>query len=256
MTLVEVDNVSKDYLLDQQRVQALHRVSLVIPEGVFLAIAGPSGSGKSTLLNLIGCIDTPSTGRIILAGEDLAGRTADQLADLRSQSIGFIFQTFNLLPVLTAYENVEYPLLKRKDVSIKERSHRVSHYLEMVGLEQYAHHRPNELSGGQRQRVAIARALVTHPKMVLADEPTANLDRVTGKEIIRLMRDINRNAGTTFILSTHDKRVMRESDRLVRIDYGRISRLGIRSEAGWKFAMARRNTNKDNEENLGEGEAQ
>lgn len=240
MSLVQVDKVSKDYRLGKQSVRALHEVSLSIPAGVFIAIAGPSGSGKSTLLNLIGCVDTPTSGRIVLAGEDLAGRTPDQLADLRARSIGFIFQTFNLLPVLTAEENVEYPLLQRKDITGQEKSRRVAHYLDVVGLTKYGHHRPGELSGGQRQRVAIARALVTQPKMVLADEPTANLDRKTGNEIIFLMREINRQAGTTFILSTHDKRVMREADRLVRIDYGRISRLGIRTEAGWKFVAPRR----------------
>jgi len=243
VSLVQVDNVTKDYLLGKQLVRALSEVTLNIPEGIVIAIAGPSGSGKSTLLNLIGCIDTPTSGSITLAGEDLAGRTPDQLADLRAHSIGFIFQTFNLLPVLTARENVEYPLLSRKDIPPKERERRVSHFLKVVGLKSYAHHRPNELSGGQRQRVAIARALVTHPKMVLADEPTANLDRKTGSEIIDLMRKINGNAGTTFIISTHDKRVMREADRLVRIDYGRISRLGIRSEDGWKFAMPRKDNN-------------
>ncbi|HVK53727.1 MAG TPA: ABC transporter ATP-binding protein [Burkholderiales bacterium] len=248
MSLVQVDNVTKDYLLDKQMVRALSEVTLNIPEGVVMAIAGPSGSGKSTLLNLIGCIDTPSTGRIILAGEDLAGRTPDQLADLRARSIGFIFQTFNLLPVLTAYENVEYPLLQRKDVSPQQRARRVARYLKVVGLENYVHHRPNELSGGQRQRVAIARALVTKPRMVLADEPTANLDRKTGTEILDLMREINKKAGTTFIISTHDKRVMREADRLVRIDYGRVSRFGIRGPEGWKFATPRRDSVPTNSE--------
>ncbi len=241
VSLVQVDKVSKDYFLGKQSIRALHEVTLSIPEGVFIAIAGPSGSGKSTLLHLIGCIDTPTSGNIILAGEDLAGRTPNQLADLRARSIGFIFQTFNLLPVLSAEENVEYPLLQRKDISAEEKRRRVAHYLDVVGLTRYGHHRPNELSGGQRQRVAIARALVTQPKIVLADEPTANLDRKTGSEIIALMRSINQEVGTTFILSTHDKRVMREADRLVRIDYGRISRLGIRSTAGWTFAVSRRN---------------
>lgn len=241
VSLVQVDKVSKDYLLGKQTVRALHEVTLSIPEGVFIAIAGPSGSGKSTLLHLIGCIDTPTSGQITLAGENLAGRTPNQLADLRARSIGFIFQTFNLLPVLSAEENVEYPLLQRRDISADEKRRRVAHYLDVVGLKRFGHHRPNELSGGQRQRVAIARALVTQPRIVLADEPTANLDRKTGSEIITLLRSINQEVGTTFILSTHDTRVMREADRLVRIDYGRISRLGIRSAAGWKFAGSRHN---------------
>ena len=237
MNLIQVNRVTKDYRLGKQTVRALHDVSLTIPEKVFLAIAGPSGSGKSTLLNLIGCIDTPSSGNIVLDGEDLAGRNPDQLADLRSRTIGFIFQTFNLLPVLTAEENVEYPLLHRYDISAEERRLRVSHYLDIVGLAQFTHHRPNELSGGQRQRVAIARALATHPRMVLADEPTANLDRKTGYQILALMQEINRQHGTTFIFSTHDNKVIRMANRLIRIDDGRISRLGVRSETGWKFAL-------------------
>ena len=149
---------------------------------MFLAIAGPSGSGKTTLLNLIGCIDTPTRGKIYIDDRDVSGKTPNELADLRARTIGFIFQTFNLLPVLTAAENVEYPLLQRPDID-KERPQSAStHFLDIVGLTPYAHHRPNQLSGGQRQRVAIARALAIRPSIVLADEPTANLDRATGKE--------------------------------------------------------------------------
>lgn len=235
MNVVRVEHVSKTYRLGEQTVRALDDVTLSIEEGVFLAIAGPSGSGKSTLLNLIGCIDTPDAGRIEIDGKDVSGRTPDQLADLRARTIGFIFQTFNLMPVLSARENVEYPLLQLRDVSRSERQTRVARFLDMVGLSRYASHRPNQLSGGQRQRVAIARALVTQPRIVLADEPTANLDHKTGAGILALMTDINRALGTTFIFSTHDKKVMTKADRLVRIEDGSVYQLGLRSERGWVF---------------------
>jgi putative ABC transport system ATP-binding protein len=187
-----------------------------------MALAGPSGSGKSTLLNLIGCIDTPTSGSILIEGQDISGKTADELADLRLNTLGFVFQTFNLLPVLSAWENVEYPLLQQRDVSKKARQERVRHYLNVVGLEPYAHHRPNELSGGQRQRVAIARALATRPSIVLADEPTANLDHKTGEGILRLMKNLNQTEGTTFIFSTHDARVMEMADRVIELADGQI----------------------------------
>lgn len=240
MSVVRIENVCKDYLLGDQKVQALKNISLSFDPGVFLAIAGPSGSGKTTLLNLIGCIDTPSSGRIFINDQDISGRTADQLADLRNRTIGFVFQTFNLLPVLSASENVEYPLLQRADVSREERRKRVAYFLDIVGLSRFADHRPNQLSGGQRQRVAIARALVIRPSIVLADEPTANLDHKTGEEILALMKKINRSFKTTFIFSTHDKRVIAKADRLVRIEDGEISALGVRSEDKWSLARQRR----------------
>ena len=227
--VVRVDRVSKDYLLGKQRVRALEGVSLIVAEGRFLAIAGPSGSGKSTLLNLIGCIDSPTEGSIFIAGEEVSQRTPDQLADLRARTLGFIFQSFNLLPVLSTWENVEYPLLYRKEIPRKERHERVAHYLNVVGLSKFARHRPNELSGGQRQRVAIARALAGSPRIVLADEPTANLDSKTGEGVLRLMKQINEIEGTTFIFSTHDARVMALADRVVRISDGRL--VGVQSEA-------------------------
>jgi putative ABC transport system ATP-binding protein len=235
MAIVKVEHVSKRYRLGEQEVVALHDISLAVDAGAFLAIAGPSGSGKSTLLNIIGCIDTPSEGRVLIDGNDVSGRTPDELADLRARTIGFIFQTFNLLPVLSAEENVEYPLLQLRELSRAERRERVQQYLAKVGLGKYARHRPNQLSGGQRQRVAIARALATHSRLVLADEPTANLDHHTGEDILRLMNDLNRESGTTFIFSTHDRRVMRMADRLVRIEDGRIVGLGLRSERRWVF---------------------
>jgi len=233
MSLVCVENVSKEYLLGDQRVTALQNVTMNIEEGVFLAIAGPSGSGKSTLLNLIGCIDTPTTGRISIDGQDVSGKTPDQLADLRARTVGFVFQTFNLLPVLSAAENVEYPLLQLPELTKEERRERVAKFLKMVQLSKYAHHRPNQLSGGQRQRVAIARALATQPKIVLADEPTANLDHKTGEGILQLMKEINTSLGTTFIFSTHDKKVMSKADRLVRIEDGQIRMLGVRAGRRW-----------------------
>ena len=233
MSVVRIEDVCKDYQLGEQTVRALHHISMDIEDGVFLAIAGPSGSGKSTLLNLIGCIDTPTSGRIDIAGEDVAGKSADQLADLRARTLSFIFQTFNLLPVLSAQENVEYPLLQRREIGKAERQRRVRKYLEVVGLAQYARHRPNQLSGGQRQRVAIARALAGEPRIVLADEPTANLDHQTGKEILALMKDINRRYKTTFVFSTHDRRVMAMADRLVKIEDGRIVLLGVRAARRW-----------------------
>ena len=233
MSLVQVDKVTKEYMLGQQRVVALHEVSMSVDAGVFLAIAGPSGSGKSTLLNLIGCIDTPSSGRILIDGQDMSGKTPDQLAQLRARTIGFVFQTFNLLPVLSAQENVEYPLMQLRELSRGERRERVARFLDVVQLSKYARHRPNELSGGQRQRVAIARALVTHPKIVLADEPTANLDHKTGEGILELMKGINSELGTTFIFSTHDKKVMAKADRLVNVEDGRVRMFGIRSGDRW-----------------------
>jgi putative ABC transport system ATP-binding protein len=239
--LVRVENVSKQYRLDDQLVPALNSVSINIEQGVFMAIAGPSGSGKSTLLNLIGCIDTPTTGRILIGDQDVSGKSPDQLAALRARTIGFIFQTFNLLPVLSAEENVEYPLLQFSELSAAERRGRVQRQLEVVGLRDFARHRPNQLSGGQRQRVAIARALVVHPRIVLADEPTANLDHKTGGRILRLMRRINRRTGTTFVFSTHDQRVIDMAIRRVDLEDGEIVRLGVRTGKEWFYAMEREN---------------
>lgn len=223
MSIVRLEHVYKEYTLGEQQVQALKDISLSIEDGTFAAIAGPSGSGKSTLLNLIGCIDTPSSGKVFINDQDVSGQTPDELSDLRARTIGFIFQTFNLFPVFSAEENVEYPLLQFKDLRAAERRTRISKYLAIVGLSAFAHHRPNQLSGGQRQRVAIARALATQPKIILADEPTANLDHKTGEGILQLMKEINGNFKTTFIFSTHDLRVMEMADRLIHIDDGQIT---------------------------------
>ena len=195
-------------------------MSLAVEPGEFMAIAGPSGSGKSTLLNLIGCLDHPSSGRVLVADKDVASLDDDALSDLRARSIGFIFQTFNLIPVLSALENVEFPLLFGG--ATRDARARASQALAEVGLGDFARHRPDELSGGERQRVAIARALVTRPLLVLADEPTANLDSATGEAIIALMLDLNRKANTTFIFSTHDPRVMGRAERVVRLADGQV----------------------------------
>lgn len=239
-SVVRIERVFKEYLLGEQIVQALNDITLAIEPGVFLAISGPSGSGKTTMLNLIGCIDRPTSGNIYINEENVSQKSANELADLRSRSIGFIFQTFNLLPVLTAAENVEYPLLRRKDVSAADRKRRVDYFLDIVGLTKYANNRPNQLSGGQRQRVAIARALAVKPAIVLADEPTANLDKTTGLEILKLMKLINEHLGTTFIFSTHDQKVIDHADRLVKVEDGTIKAFGVRGpKRNWNIARVR-----------------
>ena len=220
MGSVSVRNVSKDYVLGRTIVRALHDVSLEVERSEFISIAGPSGSGKSTLLNLVSAIDSPTTGEVFIDGVALKSLDDNGLSDLRANKIGFIFQTFNLIPVLSAYENVEFPLLFKRHGSVSKT--RVKEVLARVGLADFMHHRPDELSGGQRQRVAVARALVTDPLIVLADEPTANLDSETGQAVIDLMLEINRSAGTTFIFSTHDPSVMSHARRVVRLVDGRI----------------------------------
>jgi putative ABC transport system ATP-binding protein len=222
MAIVSVRNVSKDYMLGKTVVPALRDVSLEVGEGEFLSVAGPSGSGKTTLLNLVGCVDTPTSGTVIVAGSDTGTLSERALTDLRLRTIGFIFQSFNLVSVLSVFQNVEFPLLLQGALSKPERRRRVHELMEAVGLSAHERHRPSELSGGQRQRVAIARALVTRPKLVLADEPTANLDSATGANIIDLMRDMNRRDGTTFVFSTHDPKVMAHANAIVRIADGRI----------------------------------
>jgi putative ABC transport system ATP-binding protein len=225
MPVVDCQGLVRDYALGKTIVHALRNVSLSVDEGDFLAIVGSSGSGKTTLLNMIGCIDTPDGGTVSIDGQPTGGLSSDDLADVRSQKIGFIFQTFNLIPVLSAVENVEYPLLRHR-LSSKERRDRALHALEMVELGHVGKNKPNELSGGQRQRVAIARALAVNPRIVLADEPTANLDHKTGLNILHLMKRINKQAGTTFIFSTHDPKVMELAERLVELEDGEITTVG------------------------------
>jgi putative ABC transport system ATP-binding protein len=218
-----VENVTKEYRSDHTAVQALRGVSLEIGAGEFLAIAGPSGSGKTTLLNLIGCLDLPSSGEIYLDGEAVSSKSRQELAGLRRHKLGFVFQTFNLIPVLSAYENVSFALALL-GVEGRELRERTRGALEEVGLGGLEKRKPGELSGGQQQRVAIARALVKGPQLVLADEPTANLDSDSGREILELMAGLNRSHGTTFVFSTHDAMVMDFARRLVRLHDGRISR--------------------------------
>ena len=222
MTVVTTQNVSKIFSLGKTKVRALNNITIEVFEGEFLAIAGPSGSGKTTLLNLIGCIDQPTEGIIKIDDEVVTGLSSNRLADIRLSKLSFIFQTFNLIPVLSAYENVEYPLLKKIKNS-KERSELVQDSLNSVGLENYMKHRPDEISGGQRQRVAIARALVTRPRIILADEPTANLDQKTGEDVLNIMRRINEDSHTLFIFSTHDPKVMQMASRIIRITDGEIA---------------------------------
>ncbi|TNF37324.1 MAG: ABC transporter ATP-binding protein [Deltaproteobacteria bacterium] len=221
--IVALNKVVKDYPLGKLTVQALRGVDLTIAPGEFTVIAGPSGSGKTTLLNMIGCVDVPTTGSVTIAGRE-TGKLKDRArAKLRLEKLGFIFQTFNLIPVLSAAQNVEFPLLLHGRLGTRERQRRVAELLEAVGLAEQARQRPNELSGGQRQRVAIARALVTEPAIVLADEPTANLDSVTGLAIIDLMKEMNARRNTTFIFSTHDEHVMAHARRMVHIADGKLA---------------------------------
>ncbi len=220
--IVSIENVIKEYTLGKVVVPALRGVSLEVHPGEFISIAGPSGSGKTTLLNLIGCVDTATSGVVRVAGKDTKNLSDWKLTDLRLHTIGFIFQSFNLVSVLSVFQNVEFPLLLQRKLNKKERRDRVNRLLAQVGLESHAKHRPNELSGGQRQRVAVARALVTQPQIVLADEPTANLDSVTGQNIIDLMKEMNRKDGTTFIFSTHDSKVMSHANAIIRIKDGKV----------------------------------
>jgi putative ABC transport system ATP-binding protein len=219
--LVSIEDVTRKFPLDHSAVTALDRVSLRAEAGEFLAIAGPSGSGKSTLLNLIGCIDKPTSGRVFIEGIDTSSLNPSGTTALRREKIGFVFQTFNLIPVFTARENVEYPLLVQ-GVKSTERRKRVSDALESVGLSDRANHRPDLLSGGERQRVAVARAIVHRPALVLADEPTANLDTHNATQLIDLMRDLNRRLGLTFIFSTHDQRLLEHTARIVRLTDGQV----------------------------------
>jgi putative ABC transport system ATP-binding protein len=223
VAIVEIRNLVKDYPLGQTTVHALRGVSLSIEAGEFLSVIGPSGSGKTTLLNVVGCIDRATDGHVFVAGQDVTGLSDRGLTELRLHRIGFIFQTFNLIPVLDVVENVEFPLLLMKDMSRSEVRSRALELLDAVGLSGHLKHRPAELSGGQRQRVAIARALVTRPSIVLADEPTANLDSTTGEQILDLMRDLNRNQSTTFIFSTHDAQVLSYARRVVHMRDGLLA---------------------------------
>ncbi len=219
--IVSVRQLCRRYPLDHSFVSALEDVSFDIPVGEFLAVAGPSGSGKSTLLNLIGCIDTPTSGRIQIEDQETTRLDAKQLSALRRRKIGFVFQTFNLIPVFTAFENVEYPLLLQ-GLQMAERLRRVREALDAVGLSERMHQRPDLLSGGERQRVAVARAVVHRPALVLADEATANLDTRNATQLIDLMRRLNRDLRVTFLFSTHDQRLLDRADRVLWLCDGKL----------------------------------
>jgi putative ABC transport system ATP-binding protein len=229
MQVVALKDVARTYRLDAVDVPALSGIDLEIHSNRFTVISGPSGSGKTTLLNLIGCIDRPDRGTVTVAGQAVDQLSDNALSDFRARHLGFVFQNFNLLPVLTAYENVEYPLLLAHTPPARRRE-RVELLLESVGLKDFARHRPSQLSGGQRQRVAIARALAIEPQLVLADEPTANLDSHTGTAIIALMRQMQREHQVTFVFSSHDPKVLAEADDAVHIQDGRIVGVERRTE--------------------------
>ncbi len=223
--IVSVEAVTRRFPLNHDQthnlVSALNDANLHVTAGEFLAIAGPSGSGKTTLLNLIGCIDEPTSGRVLIDGVDTSKLSQGRMTTLRREKIGFVFQTFNLIPVFTALENVEYPLLVQ-GVGTRERGKRAAAALESVGLASRAGQRPDLLSGGERQRVAVARAIVHCPALVLADEPTANLDTHNATQLIALMRDLNHSLGLTFIFSTHDQRLLEHTPRIVRLCDGQV----------------------------------
>lgn len=221
--LIVLKDLVKEYHLGKTVVPALQGVNLEVFRGEFTVVMGPSGSGKSTLLNIVGCLDSPTSGRVVFAGQEVGDRDFDKLAELRNRKIGIIFQSFNLIPVLNVIENVEFPCLMRKDREpLSALRARVVKLCEDVGLGPFLKHKPDELSGGQRQRVAIARALITQPELVLADEPTANLDSKTSEQIISLMQRLNEQMQVTFIFSTHDPRVMQHAKRVVYIADGKI----------------------------------
>jgi putative ABC transport system ATP-binding protein len=222
MSLITANHLVKTYRSEAIEVKALQGVSFDIEAGSFLAFVGPSGSGKTTLLNLIGCLDKPTHGDLQVAGMDVFKLGRRQAAEFRGQNIGFIFQSFNLLAVLTAFENVEYPLVMVQELRPAERHDRVLKALKAVGMLEQKNQMPDQLSGGQKQRVAIARALVTQPKLVLADEPTANLDHETAYMILRLMKQMRDNFGITFIFSTHDTRIIGEAELIYTLEDGRL----------------------------------
>jgi len=234
MEVVKIENVARVYQIGKIETQALRGVNLSIENGEFTALVGPSGSGKTTLLQMIGCLDQPTSGRVIINGKDVTTLNRNQRADMRRGTIGFIFQFFALIPTLTAYENVEMPLLLNGHSS-KERRERVMELLQAVDLTDRANNRPDQLSGGQQQRVAVARALSIKPSMILADEPTANLDTENGKQVMDIMQKLNRETGVTFIFATHDPRVINYAKRVVTLRDGLI----VESSSAGKKQAAR-----------------
>jgi len=223
MELMKAANIVKDYIVGEVAVRALDGLSFTIDPASFVSFVGPSGSGKTTLLNLIGCLDKPTGGTLTVAGTDVASLNRRQGAVFRGDNIGFIFQDFNLLPVLTVYENIEYPLLMVQSLPAKEREERIMKLLDAVGMLEQEKKYPDQISGGQKQRVAVARALVTKPRLVLADEPTANLDHKTAYMVIELMKKMRDEFGTTFIFSTHDPKIVGEAEIVYTLEDGQIS---------------------------------
>ena len=221
MEVAKVENVTRIFKIGKVETQALRGVNLSIEQGEFTALVGPSGSGKTTLLQLLGCLDQPTSGQVFINGKDVSKLNRSQRADMRRGTIGFIFQFFALIPTLTAYENVEMPLLL-VGKGASERRQRVQELLQAVDLTDRAHHRPDQLSGGQQQRVAIARALATNPTLILADEPTANLDTANGKQVMEIMTRLNQQTGVTFVFATHDPRVIQYARRVVTLRDGLV----------------------------------
>jgi putative ABC transport system ATP-binding protein len=221
MEVAKIENVTRTFTIGKIETRALRGVSLSIENGEFTALVGPSGSGKTTLLQLIGCLDKPTSGHVYINGKDVSQLNRNQRADMRRGTIGFIFQFFALIPTLTAYENVEMPLLLIGQ-SASERRERVNYLLEAVDLSDRSHHRPDQLSGGEQQRVAIARALATNPALILADEPTANLDTANGKQVMETMTRLNQETGVTFVFATHDPRVIQYARRIVTLRDGLV----------------------------------
>jgi putative ABC transport system ATP-binding protein len=222
MSLIEAKAISRIYKTGDVEVAALRDVTLSIAAREFVAFVGPSGSGKSTLLNLVGCLDHPTSGTLSVMGTDVAGLGRSAAAAFRGEHLGFVFQEFNLVPVLSAYENVEYPLLMVRNWPPEKRRTQVMKMLDAVGMAELAHKRPDQLSGGQKQRVAVARALVSGPQLVLADEPTANLDHDTAYKVIALMKGLRDDFGTTFVLSTHDAKIMEAAERILMLEDGQL----------------------------------
>ena len=221
MEVAKLTDVTRIYKIGEVETRALNGVSLSIGSGEFTSLVGPSGSGKTTLLQLIGCLDQPSSGSVIINGKETTNLNRNQRADLRKGTIGFVFQFFALIPTLTAYENVEMPLLLNGKTPA-QRKQRVMELLEAVDLTSRAHHRPDQLSGGQQQRVAVARALSTNPTMILADEPTANLDTTNGEQVMEIMKKLNKDTGVTFVFATHDPRVIKYASRVVTLEDGLV----------------------------------
>lgn len=232
MEIVSAHDLKKNYASGDAAVSALKGVTFSVEKGAFVSIIGPSGSGKTTLLNIIGCLDRASGGSLHVAGTDVSALSRREAARFRGEHIGFIFQSFNLIPVLTVFENVEYPLVMVKETQLAVRRERVMALLDAVGMADQKGKFPDQISGGQKQRVAIARALVTRPELVLADEPTANLDRDTAQVIIRLMKKIRETFSTTFIFSTHDSRIIDQAEIILRIEDGRIYLSGNNGDKG------------------------